>query len=118
MKLTFWGAARTVTGSLHLLETNGHKIALDCGMFQGRRAEAKEINNSWPCPPGEVDAIVLSHAHIDHSGNLPTFSRAGGECPIYCTHPTGDLVRIMLQDSAFIQEKDVRFVNKIRSRKG
>jgi metallo-beta-lactamase family protein len=118
MRLKFWGAAQTVTGSMHIIETNGHKVALDCGMFQGRRAESLEMNTSWPCPPEEIDAIILSHAHIDHSGNLPTFSRAGGKCPIYCTHATGDLVRVMLQDSAFIQEKDVRCVNKIRPRKG
>jgi len=118
MKMTFWGAARTVTGSYHLLESNGHRVAFDCGLFQGRRAIAREMNEEWPCPPKEVDAIVLSHAHIDHCGNLPTFWRAGGECPVYCTHATGDLVRVLLQDSAFIQEKDVRFVNKIRARKG
>ncbi len=118
MKLTFWGAARTVTGSLHLIEAHGKRIALDCGMFQGRRAISREMNTQWPCDPSLVNAVILSHAHIDHSGNLPSFVRDGCEAPIHCTAATGDLIRIMLQDSAFIQEKDVRFVNKIRARKG
>jgi metallo-beta-lactamase family protein len=118
MKLTFWGAARTTTGSMHLIETNGTRVALDCGMFQGRRSIAREINETFPCPPGEIDAVVLSHAHIDHCGNLPSLVRRGFKGPIFCTHPTEDLCRVMLLDSAYIQEKDAQFASKLRRKKG
>ncbi|MCS7024248.1 MAG: MBL fold metallo-hydrolase [Bryobacteraceae bacterium] len=117
MKLTFWGAARTVTGSTHLLETKQTKVFLDCGLYHGRRKEAEERNRSFPFHPREVDAVVLSHAHIDHSGNLPTFHRMGFNGPIYATAATVDLCEAMLKDSAFVQEKDCEFVNKRRRRR-
>jgi metallo-beta-lactamase family protein len=92
MKLTFWGAARTVTGSLHLVElANGRRILLECGLFQGRRALAREINTSFPVDPSSIDAVVLSHAHIDHSGLLPRLWAQGFRGPIYATHATRDL---------------------------
>jgi metallo-beta-lactamase family protein len=118
MKLTFWGAAGTTTGSLHLLETEGERTVLDCGLFQGRRAEARERNTTWPCPPESVRQVILSHAHIDHCGNLPTFVREGFAGPIHCTAATGDLARSLLLDSAYIQEKDAEFTSKIRRRRG
>lgn len=117
MQLTFWGAAGETTGSHHLLDVNGERFALDCGLYQGRRQIAREYNETFACPPAEVDAVVLSHAHIDHCGNLPTFVKNGFDGPIYATAATGDLVRTLLLDSAFIQEKDAEFVNKINKRK-
>lgn len=118
MKLTFWGAARTTTGSMHLLETDGFRLAMDCGLFHGRRREALEINRKFPLDPSEIDAVVLSHAHIDHSGNLPTLVKNGFGGAIYATHATVDLARVMLLDSAFIQEKDADFFNRKIRRKG
>lgn len=117
MKLTFWGAARTVTGSLHLLEASGTKVALDCGLFQGRRADQYTRNNEFPCAPSELSAVVLSHAHLDHIGNLPNLVKKGFAGPIYSNHPTAHLARALLLDSAYIQEKDVVFVNKQRARR-
>lgn len=114
MRLQFWGAAQTVTGSMHLLEVGGKKILLDCGLFQGRRKEAYEINRVLPFNPAEIHAVVLSHAHIDHIGNLPTLVRNGFRGKIYATAATRDLASIMLLDSAHIQESDVKFVNKHR----
>jgi len=116
MHLTFLGAARTVTGSMHLVEANGQRILLDCGLFQGRRAEAARRNLNLPFERHCVNAVILSHAHIDHSGNLPTLTRGGFVGEIVCTAATRDLVSIMLRDSAHIQEKDTEFVNKIRAR--
>ncbi len=85
MEIHFWGAAQTVTGSAHYIRANGHTLLLDCGLFQGRRSETFAINRSFRFPPKEVDAVVLSHAHIDHSGNLPNLVRHGFEGPIYAT---------------------------------
>jgi len=116
--LTFHGAARTVTGSSHLLSVNGSKILLDCGLFQGRRAEAWEVNNSFPFDPVDIDALILSHAHIDHSGKTPMLCKHGFDGPIFCTHATRDLANIMLLDSAYLQGRDAEFVNKIHARKG
>ncbi len=116
MKLTFHGAAKTVTGSQHLIEVNGKKILLDCGMFQGKRKEAFELNRTGFCNGGEVDCVILSHAHIDHSGNIPCLVRNGFRGDIYTTAATRDLCAIMLMDSAHIQEKDVEFVNRRRAR--
>ncbi|HEY63882.1 MAG TPA: MBL fold metallo-hydrolase [Caldilineae bacterium] len=118
MKLTFLGAARTVTGSMHLLEVNGHRVLLDCGLFQGRRAETYERNLNFPFDPASIDALVLSHAHIDHSGNIPNLVKQGFRGNIWSTPATRDLCAAMLQDSGHIQEKDVEYVNKKRARKG
>lgn len=118
MKLQFWGAARTVTGSMHYLEVNGSKILLDCGLFQGKRALSYERNLNFPFDPAEIDALVLSHAHIDHSGNIPNLVKQGFEGNIYCTPATRDLCAAMLLDSARIQEQDVGYLNKKRARKG
>nr|HMT11707.1 MBL fold metallo-hydrolase [Ignavibacteria bacterium] len=114
MKIKFCGAARTVTGSQHLLEISGKKILLDCGLYQGKREEAYNINKQYPFDPKELDAVVLSHAHIDHSGNLPGLWKRGFRGDIYATPATRDLCAIMLQDSAHIQTKDIEFVNKRR----
>jgi metallo-beta-lactamase family protein len=110
--IEFLGAARTVTGSMHLLHINGRRLLLDCGLFQGKRSESMERNRSFPFDPASIDALILSHAHIDHSGNLPGLVRQGYQGPIYCTSATGDLCSIMLVDSAHIQEKDTEFLNK------
>jgi metallo-beta-lactamase family protein len=118
MKLQFWGAAKTVTGSMHLVETDGHRILLDCGMFQGRRQEARERNEQLPFDVTGIDAVVLSHAHIDHSGNLPTLVKSGFDKSIYSTSATRDLCSAMLRDSAYIQESDAEFVNKRNAEKG
>jgi len=116
--LLFHGAAEEVTGSMHLLEVDGRWVALDCGLFQGRRAEADAKNRTWAVPPREISAVLLSHAHTDHSGRLPLLVKAGFDGPIYCTPATRDLCAIMLPDSAHIQEEDVFYLNKRRARKG
>jgi len=117
MKIQFCGAAQTVTGSQHLLVINGKKILLDCGMFQGKREEAFKINRHFLFEPKDLHCVILSHAHIDHAGNLPVLFAKGFEGSIYCTSATRDLCSIMLQDSAFIQEKDTEFVNKRRAKR-
>lgn len=114
MKLTFCGAAGTTTGSQHLLEINGRRILLDCGLYQGRRQDAWKRNRHFPFDPASLDAVVLSHAHIDHSGNLPNLAKQGFTGNIYCTFATRDLCQIMLADSAHIQEGDVKWLNKHR----
>jgi metallo-beta-lactamase family protein len=110
VEIEFAGAAREVTGSCHILRVRGKTILLDCGMFQGRRSETREKNLRLPCPVDEIDAIVLSHAHIDHAGRLPLLTRHGYTGPIYCTAATRDLCAVMLADSAHIQEKDAEFL--------
>ena len=110
MQIEFAGAAREVTGSCHILRLNGQTVLLDCGMFQGRRSETRERNARLPCPVDEIDAVVLSHAHIDHAGRLPFLTRHGYRGPIHCTSATRDLSAIMLADSAHIQEKDAEFL--------
>lgn len=118
MHLTFWGAAHTVTGSLHVLRLpGGQTVFLDCGLHQGRRAESDALNRAWPVPPAEVDAVFLSHAHIDHAGLLPRLWRDGFRGPVYCTHATRSLCALMLRDSGHIQESDAAFFNK-KIRKG
>ncbi|MHB1050684.1 MAG: MBL fold metallo-hydrolase RNA specificity domain-containing protein [Bacteroidota bacterium] len=117
MIVQFLGAARSVTGSMHLIQVNGKQLLLDCGLFQGRRAETYDRNKNFPFEPASIDAVVLSHAHIDHAGNLPNLVKQGFSGPIYCTPATADLCRIMLMDSAHIQEKDVEFINKKHAKK-
>ncbi len=112
MEITFVGAAREVTGSCHLLRVNGHTVALDCGMFQGKRQESADKNRELPVPIKELDAVVLSHAHIDHSGRLPYLIAEGYSKTIWATSATRDLSAIMLADSAHIQEKDAEFLAK------
>jgi metallo-beta-lactamase family protein len=112
LEITFAGAAREVTGSCHLLRVNGHTVALDCGMFQGRRSESAEKNKTLPVPIAELDAVVLSHAHIDHSGRLPFLVAEGYSKTIWATSATRDLAAVMLADSAHIQEKDAEFLAK------
>lgn len=112
MKLEFAGAARGVTGSKHLLTVNNKKILLECGLYQGHRRESIEANLKFPFEASEIDAVVLSHAHIDHSGALPILVKEGFTGPIYCTHATRDLCAIMLRDSAYIQERDAEWLRK------
>src|SRR5579862_6316781 len=112
MRLTFWGAAQTVTGSMHHVEAAGKRFLLDCGLYQGRRQEAFERNSHFPFPVSGIDAVILSHAHMDHSGNLPTLVHNGFAGPIYTTQATIDLCHAMLADSAHLQEKDAEFVNR------
>jgi len=112
LEITFAGAAREVTGSCHLLHVNGHTVALDCGMFQGKRKESAEKNRALPVPVAELDAVVLSHAHIDHSGRLPFLVAQGYSKTIWATAATRDLCAVMLADSAHIQEKDAEFLAK------
>lgn len=118
MQITFYGAARTVTGSQHLIEANGQRILLDCGLFQGSRAESRERNQRLPYDARSVTVMVLSHAHIDHSGNIPNLVKSGFRGDIVCTYATRDLCATMLLDSAHIQERDVEYVNKRRRKRG
>jgi metallo-beta-lactamase family protein len=119
MKIKFIGAAQTVTGSMHYIEAAGKKFILDCGLVQGKRKESFEINKTFEFfEPSELDFAILSHAHIDHAGNLPNLIKNGFKGNIYCTFATRDLASLMLTDSAHIQEKDVEFVNKRRKKQG
>jgi len=118
IRCTFYGAVRTVTGSVHLVEAGGVRLLLDCGLFQGPRAQAAEINSRFPFPPPSIDAVVLSHAHLDHCGNLPTLVRQGFRGPIYSTGATRDLAGLVLRDSAKIQQQDAHTVNKVRRGEG
>ena len=117
MKIRFCGAAGTTTGSKHLIEVNGQRILLDCGLYQGRRSDSIERNHKFPFDPTKLDAVVLSHAHIDHSGNLPQLHRLGYTGNIYATPASRDLCSIMLPDAAHIHEQDIRWLNKHRKRK-
>jgi metallo-beta-lactamase family protein len=119
VRVTFWGAARTVTGSKHLLTGRAGTLLLDCGLFQGRRAESEARNRMLPFTPSSLDSVILSHAHIDHSGALPVLARGRYEGPIHATRVTADLCRAMLLDAAHIQEKDAEWLNRRkRSRSG
>lgn len=118
MKIRFHGAAQTVTGSMHLLEINGEKLLLDCGLYQGPRNESFERNRNFPFGIQDIRAVLLSHAHIDHSGNLPNLAKQGYEGPIYGTEATNDLADIMLRDSGHIQEKQAENVSYRRGLRG
>ncbi|MGQ9493654.1 MAG: MBL fold metallo-hydrolase RNA specificity domain-containing protein [Anaerolineae bacterium] len=118
MKIKFLGAAQTVTGSMHLLEVNRTQILLDCGLFQGRRQESWERNRYLPFEARQLTAMILSHAHIDHSGNIPNLVSSGYRGKIYTTSATRDLCSATLLDSAHIQESDVTYVNKKRRKQG
>ena len=119
MNIAFHGAARTVTGSKHLLTLDsGVKILLDCGMFQGLGSETDPMNRHFGFNPSEVDFLILSHAHIDHSGNIPLLVKQGFEGKILCTSATRDLAAIMLADTAHIQVSDIQYLNKRRAKKG
>jgi metallo-beta-lactamase family protein len=118
MKLTFYGATRTVTGSKYLLQANGKNILIECGMYQGRDADWKQRNSHLPFDGSKVDALLLSHAHIDHSGIIPVLGRSGFRGKIFCTDATSDLCSVMLMDSAHIQEQDAAFITKKNAKKG
>ncbi|MEP6662113.1 MAG: MBL fold metallo-hydrolase [Verrucomicrobiota bacterium] len=117
MQIHFLGATRTTTGSMYLLEVNGKKLLLECGLFQGRRDESLERNRRFPFDSKTIDVVVLSHAHIDHCGNLPNLCRQGFEGNIFCTFATRDLAAIMLEDSANIQQSDAEFISRKRAKK-
>lgn len=118
MRIYFHGAAHTVTGSQHLLEINGRRLLLDCGLFQGKRADTYARNLNFAYNPRSVDAMILSHAHIDHCGNLPNLVQDGYDGPVYATHATADLAKVMMADSGRIQESDVEFLNRKRRERG
>ena len=118
MILQFWGAAQTVTGSMHLVEANGHRLLLDCGMAQGRRQEANKLNSEFPFDVKGIDAVVLSHAHLDHSGKLPLLVKNGFSGSIFSTSATRDLCSAMLADSASLQEMDAKYVNRQNEKQG
>src|SRR5438270_9675269 len=115
MKLICYGAAETVTGSMHLLEANGVRILFDCGLYQGKRQESFERNRHIPFDGASIDVLVLSHAHLDHVGNIPSLVNAGFHGHIFCTQATADVARAILLDSAKIQENDTAYVNRKRA---
>jgi len=110
--ISFYGATGSVTGSRHLLELEGKKLLIDCGMFQGPKAHRLKNWEPFPVQPADIDAVFLTHAHIDHSGYLPRLCSHGFAGPIHCTHPTADLCNILLRDSAYLQQEDARWANK------
>jgi metallo-beta-lactamase family protein len=114
--VTFWGAAKSVTGSMHRLDAGGRSVLLDCGLFQGPRSESRRRNQDFPFPPKQIDAVLLSHAHIDHCGNLPNLVRQGFKGPIYCTPATRALAGVMLGDAAKIQAEDAAYLNRKREK--
>ena len=118
MKMGFYGAAQTVTGSQHFLSVNGKNILIDCGLYQGKREESYQKNKNFEFDPSTIDYLILTHAHIDHSGNIPNLVSNGFRGTIHATSATADLCKYMLKDSAFLQEKDTEFVNKIRAKQG
>ncbi len=118
MKIQFLGAVRTVTGSMYLLTVNGSRILLECGLYQGKRQESYDRNSKLPFDPRAVDAMILSHAHIDHAGNIPTLVKDGFRGSIYATPATRDLCVALLRDSGHIHEEDAEYVNKKRAKKG
>ncbi len=117
-KLTFFGATQGVTGSAYLLETKTSRVLLECGLFQGRREEEKANREAFPFEVRTLNAVVLSHAHLDHSGRLPKLVTDGYGGPVFMTHPTGELLEVMLKDAASLQQRDVEWENKQRRRAG
>ena len=118
MQIEFYGATSGVTGSCHILRANEHTILLDCGMIQGRRKEMERNRRPFPFSPDEISAVVLSHGHIDHSGRIPLLVKQGYDGPLYAHNATCDLCRILLKDSASLQQRDAEYENKWRKRKG
>ena len=118
MQITFFGAAQTVTGSMHLVELNGAKLLLDCGLFQGKRKEAIEKNRNFPFDPKTIDAVILSHAHLDHSGNLPNLIKQGFSGLIYCTSATDELTDIIVRDSGHVREKQAQSASYHNQKRG
>ena len=118
MKIKFCGAATGVTGSCHLLSTENHKILLDCGQFQGGKAQDALNEEPFPFDPAEIECVVLSHAHIDHCGRLPLLVKRGFKGAIYCTDATADLLEVMLKDSGFIHEKEAEWQSRKNERAG
>lgn len=118
MEITFHGAAQTVTGSQHLLSLNGTRVLLDCGLYQGSRKEAEVRNRTFLHDPKQLEAVVLSHAHIDHAGLLPMLVKKGFRGPIFATAATQDLCRYMLLDSGHIQESDAEYLNRRARKRG
>ncbi|MFA5287335.1 MAG: MBL fold metallo-hydrolase, partial [Candidatus Omnitrophota bacterium] len=118
LKLKFLGGVRTVTGSSHLITAGKTEVLLDAGLFQGRRDEFYKINTTFDFNPRAINALVLSHAHIDHCGNIPSLIKKGLRCKIYTTSATKDLAGLMLEDSGKIQEEDIKYLNKINRRIG
>ena len=115
MEIGFFGGARTVTGSQYLFSVNGKRILLECGLFQGRRSDTYEKNLNFEYDPADVDVLLLSHAHIDHCGNIPNLCKNGFAKTIFATSATVDLCQILLRDSAYLNEKDVEWVNKLHA---
>ena len=118
MRIHFHGAAHTVTGSQHLIEINGARLLLECGLYQGKRAEAFTRNRTFQYEPRKVDAMILSHSHIDHCGNIPNLVKQGYDGPVYLTTAAAELTDVMLRDSGHIQESDAEYINKKRRAKG
>ncbi|PIQ90027.1 MAG: hypothetical protein COV72_00040, partial [Candidatus Omnitrophica bacterium CG11_big_fil_rev_8_21_14_0_20_42_13] len=116
--IKFCGGARTVTGSMHLVSTDHSNILLDCGLFHGRRDEFYKVNSNFSFNPQNLNACLLSHAHIDHCGNIPALIKKGYRSHIFVTPPTKELCNYMLPDSGYVQEEDIKFVNKINKRRG
>src|SRR6056297_1499304 len=118
MKIKFCGASSGVTGSCHLITTEKHKILLDCGQFQGGKAQNALNYEPFQFDPKEIECVILSHAHIDHCGRLPLLVKRGFKGSIYCTDATADLIDVMLKDSAYIHEKDAEWASKRAERSG
>ncbi len=118
MRIYFNGAAQTVTGSQHLIEVNGNKLLLDCGLYQGKRSETYERNRSFKSEPSKINAVILSHAHIDHSGNLPNLVKQGYNGDVFATPATCHLTDLMLRDSGHIQEAQAENINYHRAKRG